>query len=103
MASFSKRHKGTTRVGKLPADDFDLHDMHGNVWEWCEDIWHTNYDGAPSEGTPWLIGGRSNSRVLRVFWSGLDFPRECCSAYRSWNPPDYRDVSIGFRVACSPA
>jgi formylglycine-generating enzyme required for sulfatase activity len=29
--------------------------MHGNVWEWCEDDWHSNYNGAPSDGSAWMM------------------------------------------------
>jgi formylglycine-generating enzyme required for sulfatase activity len=49
--------KQTALVGSFRPDEFGLHDMHGNVWEWVEDSWHDTYDGAPSDGSAWLQGG----------------------------------------------
>ena len=38
-------------VGGFAADPRGLYNVHGNVWEWCEDIWHDSYEGAPADGT----------------------------------------------------
>jgi len=73
--------------------------MHGNVWEWCEDVWHKNYEGAPDDGSAWVAGGSHYDRVLRG-GSWCYNPGLCRSANRNYNTedglPDYR----GFRVIC---
>lgn len=87
------------------ANAFGLSDMHGNVREWCQDVWHDNYEGAPRDGTAWLEGGDQNRRILRG-GSWYDYPQYCRSAYRDRYAPDYYydydyDSNVGFRVCCS--
>ena len=82
------------------ANAFGLSDMHGNVWEWCEDHWHDNYDKAPIDGSAWVSGNEQSKRVLRG-GSWLITPRICRSASRSYNSPNFRHAGIGFRVVCS--
>jgi formylglycine-generating enzyme required for sulfatase activity len=57
----------TTDVGTFLANAWGLQDMHGNVWEWCEDHWHDTYDFAPEDDQPWLIpaAGNDSKRLLR--------------------------------------
>ena len=87
----------TTDVGSFPPNAWGLCDMHGNIWEWCEDAWHSNYDGAPNDGRAWLVSGGSG-RVLRGgSWSRG--PRYVRSANRSSHVPANRFGYIGFRVA----
>ena len=103
-------------VGSYPANPFGLHDMLGNVAEWCEDCWNESYVGAPADGSAWR-SGNCDRRVLRGghwasdaegFRTGIT-PRELRAASRAFGPPPpnrirrmlkegSRDVVIGFRV-----
>ena len=87
----------THPVGQKKANAFGLYDMHGNLWEWCEDLWHANYDGAPKDGSAWTDGGNSKVRVLRGGSWGDDGD-SCHSASRDLLAPDYRSDLVGFRV-----
>ena len=88
----------THPVGQKQPNAFGLYDMHGNVWEWCQDYWHDNYNGAPTDGSAWLSGGDSSRRVLRGgAWN--DCANTLRSAYRYGNPPVSRFNRFGFRLA----
>jgi formylglycine-generating enzyme required for sulfatase activity/uncharacterized caspase-like protein len=91
----------TTAVGSFSvANSFGLYDMHGNVWEWCLDYWHENYEGAPTDGSAWTTGGDDSYRMLRGGAWYVD-ARNCRSAIRIRYGPDVRFSSLGFRVVCS--
>jgi formylglycine-generating enzyme required for sulfatase activity len=90
----------TTDVGSFPPNAFGLYDMHGNVWEWCQDVWHDNYDGAPTDGSAWMEGGDQSLRLLRGgSWGNI--PGICRSAYRGRIPRVGGNYYLGFRVVCS--
>jgi formylglycine-generating enzyme required for sulfatase activity len=97
---------GEAAAGTNPVDHFGfanafgMCDMHGNVYEWCQDHWHDNYKGAPTDGSAWIEGGNSNRRVIRG-GSWIYIPRYCRSAYRYFNEPAYCNDDYGFRVVCS--
>uniref|UniRef100_UPI0035CB792F SUMF1/EgtB/PvdO family nonheme iron enzyme n=1 Tax=uncultured Nostoc sp. TaxID=340711 RepID=UPI0035CB792F len=57
--------KQTTDVGKFPPNSFGLYDMHGNIWQWCQDVYNDSYQVAPKDGSPWLTGKDNNMRLLR--------------------------------------
>jgi len=75
-------------VGQKLPNAFGLYDMHGNVWEWCQDWWHEGYSGAPADGSAWEAGGGSY-RVIRG-GSWLAYAGSCRSAYRTYDDPDNR-------------
>jgi formylglycine-generating enzyme required for sulfatase activity len=80
---------------------FGLHGMHGNVRQLCEDLWHKNYDGAPSDERAWLEGGEPNRHVIRG-GSWHHGPKGCRSATRSMIAGGQRSCSLGFRVVLAP-
>jgi formylglycine-generating enzyme required for sulfatase activity len=114
-----KYRQQTTPVGYFQVvNAFGLSDMHGNVWEWCADDWHDNYENAPTDGSAWLDSNQEKkvksenksysdkndynqpNTVLRGgSWSAS--PDDCRSAYRNYDDRrDYRSLYLGFRVVC---
>ena len=97
----------THPVGKRRANALGLHDMSGNIWEWCFDWWNNNptandsayeQDGIVTDPQ----GAASGSyRVLRG-GSWYDYAYNCTVGLRSFNYPDHRSYNLGFRLACRP-
>jgi formylglycine-generating enzyme required for sulfatase activity len=89
----------TEPVGSFPANGFRLRDMHGNVMEWCQDAWHGNYQGAPTDGSAWEAGGEG-ARVMRG--GAWNVPQKYSrSANRQNSAPGSRLKTVGFRVCCA--
>jgi formylglycine-generating enzyme required for sulfatase activity len=98
QANFSKHIGGTVSSFTFPPNALGLRDMHGNIWEWCEDNWHDDYSAdPPTDGSVWS-SGHSSLRVSRG-GSWIGYPQYLRSAYRDADPPEFRDKDIGFRVA----
>ncbi|NES21877.1 MAG: SUMF1/EgtB/PvdO family nonheme iron enzyme [Symploca sp. SIO3E6] len=99
-----KYREQSTPVGHFKvANAFGLYDMHGNVWEWCADSWHDNYQGAPTDGRAWNSNNDNDYQMLRsASWSHN--PEFCRSACRHYSYPDNsHSNNIGFRVVCEAA
>ncbi len=87
-------------VAQFPPNPFGLYDMNGNVLEWVQDVWHENYSGAPSDGSPWNRRGQVALRVIRGGGMDLD-GNSLRSAARSRSSRGFRSHNLGFRVARS--
>ena len=95
-------HGQTTSVDEYKyANAFGLCDMHGNVWEWCEDHYHSSYEGAPTDGSAWIDEDASKNKTrVRRGGSWVNSPGYCRSAYRYNFNPRGTIFNIGFRVVC---
>ncbi len=92
-------NKGTKAVGTKKANAYGLYDMSGNVWEWCSDKWHGNYESAPTDGSSWESGNSS----IRVDRGGcwINYASFCRVASRYDDDANSRYFSIGFRLCRS--
>lgn len=89
--------KQTTEVGKFPPNAFGLYDMHGNIWEWCEDVYNDDYQGAPRDGSACSSGSNNDIKLLRGGSWDLN-PRLCRCADRLYLARANRGFNVGFRV-----
>ncbi len=90
----------TAPVGSFKPNAFGLFDTAGNVWEWTQDCWHSNYDSAPKDGSAWLekSGGDCGIRVVRGGSWG-DSPQNLRSAIRYWDISGGAGDNLGFRIS----
>ncbi|MFM1800042.1 MAG: hypothetical protein RLZZ117_2320 [Cyanobacteriota bacterium] len=104
-----KSRSQRTSAASFPANAWGLHDMHGNVQEWCLDHWHTRYESAPTDGSAWLDGEslkpENNNTTIRVMRGGSWFhsPKCCRSAARSYCDTNILNhYYVGFPLVCLP-
>ena len=92
--------EGTVPLGSFAANGFGLFDMHGNVWEWVEDCWHGNYQGAPMDGRAWTSGCPGNVLTSGVIRGGswFDDSRFLRAASRYVYGSSRRAYNVGFRL-----
>jgi formylglycine-generating enzyme required for sulfatase activity len=90
-------NRETSAAGSFKPNAFGLHDMNGDVWQWVQDCYRSDYNGIPADGSAW-DGEDCKFRVLRGS-SWRSDPQYLRSANRLWLAPDSRHDDIGFRVA----
>ncbi len=98
--TWNARNK-TQQVGQKKPNAWGLHDLHGLVWEWCEDTWHESHNGAPTDGSAWSDeAGHPTKHVVRG-GSWYSLADDCRCAYRFCFDASFRYPSIGVRVVAS--
>ncbi len=93
--------KQTHPVGQKQPNGFGLYDMHGNVYEWCEDTWHDNYDGALKDGSAWITGANEDWRVVRGGGYGSSVGNLRCAYRIRLNRQHDWNGNLGFRLVRS--
>jgi formylglycine-generating enzyme required for sulfatase activity len=87
----------TAPAGSFAHNSLGLHDMHGNVWEWCHDWYDAEYYLRSPVDDP--TGPATGSVRVRRGGSWHTWPLYARASYRNWNRPDSRYLLLGFRVA----
>ncbi len=104
--SYGDGPKGIFREETTPVNQFEganafgLCNMHGNVFEWCQDHWNNSYEGCPIDGAAYLTDNNNTARIARG-GSWFYDPRFCRSASRISFEPNNVGFSLGFRACCS--
>jgi formylglycine-generating enzyme required for sulfatase activity/class 3 adenylate cyclase len=88
------------KVGSFKPNPFGLYDMGGGVDQWVEDCYHRNYQGAPADGSAWVVGDCTSHVVRSGSWK--NDARYVRPANRDSYDTNVRYPTHGFRVALSP-
>src|SRR5262249_8775962 len=95
FADYDDDYAYTAPAGQFAANPFGIRDVHGNVWDWTEDCWHENYQGAPADGSAWTSGDCSRRVVRGGSWTS--YPQWLRSAHRVSDNSGFRHDNRGFR------
>jgi len=87
----------THPVGEKLPNQFGLHDMHGNVWEWCEDVFNASFYGTPEAAGPDPVSTSGSGARVNRGGTVSGFARYCRSAHRNGDLPFNRNINNGFR------
>ena len=97
QAVLSGGYDRTAPVGSFPANTWGLHDMHGNMWEWVQDCWNRDYNGAPSDGSAWISGDCGLRVVQGGSWNSETSELRTTNRFKTKRSERY--VNFGFRLA----
>jgi formylglycine-generating enzyme required for sulfatase activity/uncharacterized caspase-like protein len=101
LANYERKHGETTTVGKFPGNPWGLFDCHGNVWEWCADAWHDNYDRAPTDGSArGAVGNTEYHSGRGGSWAGPAVNSRSASRYNHARA-NFDLNLVGFRLVLS--
>lgn len=87
-------------VGAKKPNAWGLYDIHGYLWEWCADVWHESYQGAPKDASVWTKDGTREKRVLRG-GSWKDPAEKLTSSFRLGADKSLQDDAVGLRCVLS--